>query len=215
MTVGVPVTVQPGTVTELYPDKDGSPSSAPGLTSRFGLSTMSALACGGLRPVSVLCPVCSILSRTHANRVHSIGVWTGVSGLAVIDGPAPAHPNTSERMLETMFSGVNGPLNRGGSACGVTVSVVVAAKAVRDEFAAGAARVNVRRSGLDVVSVNRRAVGDGSVDALLFRFTLGIGDAEEGNEPVVMTSWLHGSHRLSVSAACVIEESSWSRRRCP
>ena len=37
MTVGVPVTVQPGTVTELYPDSDGSPSSAPGFTSRFGL----------------------------------------------------------------------------------------------------------------------------------------------------------------------------------
>ena len=37
ITVGVPVTVQPGTVTELYPDKDGSPSSAPGLTSKFGL----------------------------------------------------------------------------------------------------------------------------------------------------------------------------------
>ena len=37
MTVGVPVTVQPGTVTELYPDSEGSPSSAPGLTSKFGL----------------------------------------------------------------------------------------------------------------------------------------------------------------------------------
>src|SRR3954452_20258294 len=37
ITVGVPVTVHPGTVTELYPDKDGSPSSAPGLTSRLGL----------------------------------------------------------------------------------------------------------------------------------------------------------------------------------
>ena len=39
MTVGVPVTVQPGTVTELYPDKDGSPNSAPALTSKFGLHT--------------------------------------------------------------------------------------------------------------------------------------------------------------------------------
>jgi len=31
-TVGVPVTVQPGIDTELYPVNDGSPSSAPELT---------------------------------------------------------------------------------------------------------------------------------------------------------------------------------------
>src|SRR6476620_10768958 len=37
MTVGVPVTVQPGMVTELNPDSDGSPNSAPGLVSKFGL----------------------------------------------------------------------------------------------------------------------------------------------------------------------------------
>jgi hypothetical protein len=42
ITVGVPVTVQPGMDTELYPDNDGSPNSAPGLTSRFGLSTAAA-----------------------------------------------------------------------------------------------------------------------------------------------------------------------------
>ena len=37
ITVGVPVTVQPGMLTELLPDRDGSPISAPGLTRRFGL----------------------------------------------------------------------------------------------------------------------------------------------------------------------------------
>jgi hypothetical protein len=107
-----------------------------------------------------------------------------------------------------MFSGVNGPLNRGGSACGVTVSVVIAAKAVRDDFAAGAARVKVRRSGLDVVSVNRRSVGDGSVDALLFRFTVGIGDAEAGND--ARRDDLLAARLPSAfgTAACVIEASS-------
>jgi hypothetical protein len=38
-TVGVPVTLHPGMDTEVYPDNDGSPTSAPGLTSKFGLST--------------------------------------------------------------------------------------------------------------------------------------------------------------------------------
>src|SRR6476620_8878035 len=66
MTVGVPVTVHPGSVTELYPDNDGSPSSAPGLTRRLGLSTVSAGTCctpAGARPENV----CSISRRTHAN----------------------------------------------------------------------------------------------------------------------------------------------------
>jgi hypothetical protein len=45
ITVGVPVTVQPGTDTELYPDNDGSPNSAPGLTRRFGLWMAAADAC--------------------------------------------------------------------------------------------------------------------------------------------------------------------------
>src|SRR5215208_3458836 len=60
MTVGVPVTVQPGTVTELYPDNDGSPSSAPGFTSRFGLATMSALTCCAPAAGVRLSKVCSI-----------------------------------------------------------------------------------------------------------------------------------------------------------
>jgi ABC-type uncharacterized transport system YnjBCD ATPase subunit len=107
-----------------------------------------------------------------------------------------------------MFSGVNGPLNRGGSACGVTVSVVVTAKAVRDGFAAGAARVRVRRSGLDVVPVNRRAVGDGSVDALLFRFTVGIGDAEAGNDARRDVLLAARPPSAFGTAACVIDASS-------
>jgi hypothetical protein len=41
-TVGVPVTAHPGMDTEVYRDNDGSPTSAPGLTSRFGLSMGSA-----------------------------------------------------------------------------------------------------------------------------------------------------------------------------
>ena len=73
MTVGVPVTVQPGTVTELYPDKDGSPSSAPGLTSKFGLSTVSELTCCAPAPGVRSTKVCSISRRTHANRVNSAG----------------------------------------------------------------------------------------------------------------------------------------------
>src|SRR5829696_2846493 len=66
MTVGVPVTVQPGTVTELYPDNDGSPSSAPGLTSKFGPSTVSAATCWAPAGAK-LSRVCSISRRTNAN----------------------------------------------------------------------------------------------------------------------------------------------------
>ena len=73
MTVGVPVTVQPGTVTELYPDSDESPSSALGFSSRFGLSTVSELSCCTRAAGVRLTRVCSISRRTHANRVHSTG----------------------------------------------------------------------------------------------------------------------------------------------
>ena len=52
ITVGVPVTVQPGTVTVLYPESDGSPTSA-------------AVPLDKLYPIS---------RRTHANNVHSTGV---------------------------------------------------------------------------------------------------------------------------------------------
>src|SRR5436189_1662662 len=38
ITVGVPSRVQPGTVTALYPDSDGSPDSASPLTSRLPLA---------------------------------------------------------------------------------------------------------------------------------------------------------------------------------
>jgi hypothetical protein len=89
-----------------------------------------------------------------------------------------------ERTLVTMFSGANGPLNSGGSACGATVSVGVAANAIGDDPVAGAARVKVRRSGLDVVLVNRNALGDCSVEALLVGFPCGIGDVEVGDGAV-------------------------------
>ena len=81
-----------------------------------------------------------------------------------------------------MFKGASGPLNVGGAACGVTVSVDVAAKAIGDDPAAGAARVKVRRSGLDVVFVNRNALGDCSVEAPLLGFPCGIADVETGND---------------------------------
>jgi hypothetical protein len=81
-----------------------------------------------------------------------------------------------------MFKGASGPLNVGGAACGVTVSVEVAAKAIGDDPAAGAARVKVRTSALDVVFVNRNALGDCSVEALLVGFPCGIDDVEAGND---------------------------------
>src|SRR3954465_15057126 len=144
MTVGVPVTVQPGTVTELYPDNDGSPSSAPGLTSRFGPSTGGAATCWVLASGAKPCRVCSISRRTNANSVHSAGSSIGASGLAVIEGPNPAHPSRVDRTLVTTCNGANGPLNRGGSTCGVIVTVGLAAKVIDAGAVAGAATVSVR-----------------------------------------------------------------------
>jgi hypothetical protein len=81
-----------------------------------------------------------------------------------------------------MLKGACGPLNAGGGACGATVSVEVAAKAIGDDPAAGAVRVKVRRSGLDVVFVNRNAFGDCSVEARLLGFPCGIDGVEAGND---------------------------------
>jgi hypothetical protein len=81
-----------------------------------------------------------------------------------------------------MFKGASGRLNVGGAACGVTVSVEVAAKAIGDDPAAGGARVRVRTSALDVVFVNRNALGDCSVDALLLGFPCGIDGVEAGDD---------------------------------
>jgi hypothetical protein len=99
----------------------------------------------------------------------------------VIDGFKPTHPSTVETTLVTMFSGANGPLNGARTACGATISVrVAAAKATGDDPAAGPAEVKVRRSGIDVVFVNRRAFGDCSFEALLRGVLCGVGDAEAG-----------------------------------
>lgn len=72
MTVGVPVTVQPGMVTELVPESDGSPNSALGLTSRLALVTGhgTETAWAGKR-------FCSTSLRTQASTVHSTGPCVG------------------------------------------------------------------------------------------------------------------------------------------
>lgn len=75
-----------------------------------------------------------------------------------------------------MFNGANGPLNGGGPGCGAIVSVVVAAKLIGELAVAGAARVKVRRSAVDVVSASRNTLGDCTPEALLFGFSCGIED---------------------------------------
>ncbi len=99
-----------------------------------------------------------------------------------MDGAKPTHPSRLETTRVTMFKGASGPLNVGGAACGVTVSVEVAAKAIGDDPAAGAARVKGRMSGLDVVFLNRNALGDCSVEAPLLGFACRIADVETGND---------------------------------
>jgi hypothetical protein len=83
-----------------------------------------------------------------------------------------------------MLKGASGRLSAGGANCGVTVSVDVAAKAIGDDPTAGAARVKVRRSGLDVVFVNRNVFGDCSVEAPLLGFPCGIDGVEAGDGAV-------------------------------
>ena len=65
------MTVQPGMDTVLPPDSEGSPNSAPGLVSRFGLVTFQAeTTWGGRRFVS-------ICLRTQASTVHRAGELAG------------------------------------------------------------------------------------------------------------------------------------------
>lgn len=82
----------------------------------------------------------------------------------------------------TIFSGASGPLKGAGSTCRVTISVEVAAKLTGGDPAAGAVRVSVRSSGICVVLVDRRSVGDCSVEALLLKLPWGIGVVEVGDE---------------------------------
>jgi hypothetical protein len=210
MTVGVPVTVHPGTVTELYPDNDGSPSSAPGLTRRFGLSTVSAATGCALTGVRFE-KVWSISRRTQASRVHSTGSPTGGTELAVIDGPEPTHPSRVETTLVTMFNGASGPLNGAGSACGVIVSIGVTATVIGDDAVAGAERVKVRSSGLDVVSVNRNALGDCTVEALLVGLSCGAAGVEADNDaPRDDFLGATSAARFGGDAAGVLGAWSWS-----
>jgi hypothetical protein len=120
--------------------------------------------------------------RTNANSVHSSGVCAGVSGLPVIDGPKPTNPSSVETTPVTMFSGASGPLNGAGTVWGTSVCVGVAAKVFGDEDPTGAARLKAATLGLNVVSDDRRAVGDGSVEMLLLEIPCGINDVGAGNE---------------------------------
>lgn len=68
ITVGVPVAVQPGIVTPLYPDNDGSPTSAPGLTNRFGLIVAAAVALGAVSVDSTSRPTPMAAPATRQRR---------------------------------------------------------------------------------------------------------------------------------------------------
>jgi hypothetical protein len=182
MTVGVPVSVQPGIVTELYPDRDGSPNSAPGFTNRFGLVTRLVKA-AGCTPAGPVTPnnVSNSL-RANANSVHNSGVCAGAPGLSLIDGPRPTNPSTVETTPVTMFSGANGPLNGAGLVCGVTSAVGVAAKETGDDCVDGVIAAKVLKVGLDVVVVKSGATGDCRVEAALSEFTCRAGDVETAND---------------------------------
>jgi hypothetical protein len=118
----------------------------------------------------------------------------------VIDGFKPAHPSRVETTLVTMFSGASGRLNGARSACGATIAVgVAAAGATGDDPAAGPAEVKVRRSGLDVVCVNRTVFGDCTVEALLVGFACGIG-VFDGCDETVRAGVLGDGGAVGVSA---------------
>ncbi|GAC1402626.1 MAG: hypothetical protein NVSMB60_19280 [Mycobacterium sp.] len=63
-----------------------------------------------------------------------MGVWSGVSGVVVIDGPKAAHPSTVERTVVTTFSGVNGPLIGAGLDCGENGAVTSVTTVLGDAF---------------------------------------------------------------------------------
>ena len=71
-----------------------------------------------------------------------------------------------------LFSGANGPLGGGGSACGE----------IGDDPAAGSAAVVAPTVGFDVGSVDPTAVGDCSVRAVLLVIPCAIDDIDAGNE---------------------------------
>ena len=88
-------------------------------------------------------------------------------GLAVIDGPNPAHPRRDETTLVTMFSGASGPLNGGGSVCGEMVAIGLAVTVIGDDAVTGAARLEVLVSGLGVVLFTRNELADFSVETVI------------------------------------------------
>jgi hypothetical protein len=72
ITVGVPVTVQPGMLTELLPDNDGSPVSAPGLTRRFGLVVRLCVVAEAAAPRSA---DFRVSRRTTCSTAHVTDDW--------------------------------------------------------------------------------------------------------------------------------------------
>ena len=130
--------VQPGTVTELYPDKDGSPSSAPALTSKFGLCSRLAVATW---PGTVGLPMeklCSNSRRTHASNVHNVGSWGGASGPLAACGLRPITDSRPETRVVMMSAGEAGALTTAGAA-GVTKAAVLAWKPAAETAGAAAA----------------------------------------------------------------------------
>jgi hypothetical protein len=92
ITVGVPVTVQPGTVTELYPDNDGSPTSAPPLTSRFPLLSTGV---GVVTTAAVLITPAVVralrpTSRRTTSATAAANAWAGVAGSCGLGLAPPA-----------------------------------------------------------------------------------------------------------------------------
>jgi len=83
---------------------------------------------------------------------------------------------------------------------------VAAAGATGDDAAAGAADVKARRSGLDVVFVDRRVFGDCSVAALLVGFACGIGDFDECDETLRADLLAAGGAVVVVAAELVPTE---------
>ena len=125
-TVGVPVTVQPGAVTELYPDKDGSPASAPGFTSRFGLSTRTAAAGTGPTSGVLLKMVRSVSRRTQASTAHSSDC-VGLRGPVASIG-ASAVSTSCEATLTKMW-GRSCTVGAGGAEASTAADTVVSTSA--------------------------------------------------------------------------------------
>jgi hypothetical protein len=163
ITVGVPVTVQPGTVTELYPDKDGSPSSAPGFTSKFGLSTrLRAATCCTPAGAVRLSKVCSISRRTQASKAHNVGGSGGATGPLAACGLRPIADNRPETRSVTILLGAAGALTAIGAAWVTTAAVLVWELAVEIAGIKAALTVGdavvVEKLGTDAADVARAVV---------------------------------------------------------